>query len=342
MATWIPSARASLPLARSLIPHALVSPLSPFPSPLVYVEPLHSSHAFSLHRSEWSSADLTGRFPVKSVAGHEYLLIVLHHGYIHLVPLKNRSSVSYVSAYRDVISFFQSLSHPLSHLSLDNETLSDLTALFKSSNLTFEYVPPLNHRSLPAEQAIRTAKNHVISVLSSVHISFPHNRWPDLLPQAELSLNTLRSWKPDPSLSAWHGLHRVPFCFASHPIHPPGQLVVALDSPQTRKSWARHGTRGFYLSPSPNHYRCFNVFFPLTCSYRVCQSLSHFPDPLFPFESAEGASSIPDPTATEPPPFLIPLPPSHPYPSLTNHPVPTTVAVGTAGDPPLLATFVSS
>jgi hypothetical protein len=143
----------------SLAPGLSTDPLDP-------VDPLHSSHAFTLHRSQWSSADLTGRFPVKCVAGHEYLLIVLHHGYIHLVPFKNRSSVSYVSAYRDVISFFQSLSQPLSHLSLDSETSSDLTAIFKSSDLTFEYVPPLNHRSLPAERAIRTAKNHVISVLS--------------------------------------------------------------------------------------------------------------------------------------------------------------------------------
>ena len=60
-------------------------------------------------KDEWSSADLTGRFPVKSVNGYEYILVTVHHGYIHLTPLKNRSSASYVSAFSSVVTFFKSL-----------------------------------------------------------------------------------------------------------------------------------------------------------------------------------------------------------------------------------------
>jgi hypothetical protein len=153
--------------------------------------------------------------------------------------------------------------------------------------------PPNNHRTLPAERAIRTAKNHILSVLAACHVSFPSNRWPDLLPHIELTLNHVRSFKPNPSLSAWHGLHHTPFDFVSHPIYPPGQLVVAHDAPLNRALWAKHGTRGFYLSPAVHHYRCHNVFLPLSNSYRVCQTLDHFPDSdvLIPMNGADGKTT---------------------------------------------------
>jgi hypothetical protein len=78
------------------------------------------SFSFTCHKDEWSSADLTGHNPVKSVTGHEYILVTVHHGYIHLTPLKSRSSASYVSAFSSVVTFFQSLSHPFTFLKIDN------------------------------------------------------------------------------------------------------------------------------------------------------------------------------------------------------------------------------
>ncbi len=141
---------------------------------------------------------------------------------------------------------------------------------------------------------------------------------------------------------AW--LSRRPLLLRLPPIHPSGQLVVAHDSSSHRKSWAKHGTRGVYLSPATSHYRCFNVFIPLSASYRVCETLAHFPDPLF--EEPVNSPHYPDPTLSEPvppstsppplteiPPYPIPIPPSHPPPPLTTLPAPTTVAVGTAGVP---------
>ena len=197
------------------------------------VDPLSPpwSRSITIHKDEWSSADLTGRFPVRSVHGFEYILVVAHRGYIHITPLRNRTSVSYVAAFTSIVSFFKTLSHPLTHLLLDNETSTDLTNFFVSALITHQYVPPNNHRTLPAERSIRTAKNHILSVLTACHVSFPSNRWPDLLPHIELTLNTVRTWIPNPSLSAWHGLHSTPFDFAAHPIHPPVSLLL----PMTRR-----------------------------------------------------------------------------------------------------------
>ncbi len=198
------------------------------------VDPLSPiwSRSLTIHKDQWSSGDLTGRFPVRPFHGFEYILVVAHKGYINLTPLRSRTSASYVSAYTSIVLFFKTLSHPLTHLLLDNETSSDLTTFFLSSLITYQYVPPNNHRTLPAERAIGTAKNHILSVLAACHVSFPSNGWTDLLPHIELTLNTVRPWKPNPLLSAWHGIHSTPFDFASHPIHPP---PVNLLLPMTRR-----------------------------------------------------------------------------------------------------------
>ena len=97
-----------------------------------------------MHRDEWTAADLTGRFPIPSHLGHEYLLVFLHLGYIHYVPMPSRTSTSYVSAFRSAFTFFSSRSHPISHIVLDNETSAGLTTFFLSTKppTKFQYLPP--------------------------------------------------------------------------------------------------------------------------------------------------------------------------------------------------------
>jgi hypothetical protein len=189
-------------------------------------------------------------------------------------------------------------------LILDNESSQDLTTFFRQSSppIQFQHVPPQNHRTNKAERAVRTAKNHFLSVLSAAHISFPPDRWHLLLPITELTLNHLRSFALPPLRSAWQGLHGRILDFQAHPIHPPGQLVVVHDSPETRASWAHHGKRAFYLSPSLLHYRCHSVFVPATSAVRISDTLSHFPEPLFPFEAPPRGLPPPDPTADRPSP----------------------------------------
>jgi hypothetical protein len=126
-----------------------------------------------------------------------------------------------------------SLSLFRTHLILDNESLTSLTTFLQSALEGFEFVPPNQHRTNPAERAIRTGKNHFLSVLSAAHISFPPNRWHALLPLTQLTLNHMRPFALDPSISAWRGTYGQPMDFAAHPIHPAGQLMVSHDPPPT-------------------------------------------------------------------------------------------------------------
>jgi hypothetical protein len=83
-----------------------------------------------------------------------------------------------------------------------------------------------------------------------------------------LTLNHLRPWRPNPLLSTWHGLHSLPFDFASHPIHLAEQLAVAHDSPLQRKSWQNMGP-GFVISLllSTTIAVTMCVFLPLSTMY---------------------------------------------------------------------------
>jgi hypothetical protein len=99
----------------------------------------------TLHRSEWTAADLTARFPIPSYKGHDYILVTKHLGFIHLLPMKTRSAPAYVSALKKVLLFFSSKSFSISHLILDNETSAILTTFLVSENVSFQHVPPYQH-----------------------------------------------------------------------------------------------------------------------------------------------------------------------------------------------------
>ena len=48
---------------------------------------------------------------------------------------------------------------------LDNETSQELIEATEEKQLQYQLVPPGNHWTLPAEQAIQTFKNHFILIL---------------------------------------------------------------------------------------------------------------------------------------------------------------------------------
>ena len=79
--------------------------------------------------------------------------------------------------------------------------------------------------------------------------------WCELLEQAELTINHLRPYHLNPSISAYEGIFGEKFDFLSHSIHPPGTKVLVLDPVTTRQSWAPHGLLGFYLGPALKHYK---------------------------------------------------------------------------------------
>eukprot|EP00560_Eucampia_antarctica_P004750 CAMPEP_0197840406 /NCGR_PEP_ID=MMETSP1437-20131217/45590_1 /TAXON_ID=49252 ORGANISM="Eucampia antarctica, Strain CCMP1452" /NCGR_SAMPLE_ID=MMETSP1437 /ASSEMBLY_ACC=CAM_ASM_001096 /LENGTH=170 /DNA_ID=CAMNT_0043450015 /DNA_START=812 /DNA_END=1324 /DNA_ORIENTATION=+ len=81
------------------------------------------------------------------------------------------------------------------------------------------------------------------------------------------------------SLSQRFFQHRV-FDFNKTPLAPPGTKVLLHENTQNRGSWSPHGTEGWYIGPSLEHYRCVKSFIPNTYSKRDCDTVEFFPSKI--------------------------------------------------------------
>ena len=208
------------------------------------------------------------------------MLISVFRGYIHAEPMKSRQAAELTAAYSATYDFFKNLGHVPQFQVLDNEDNELLQKFFRKAKVEAQCVPPSTHRRNKAERAIRDWKSHFISGLDNVSRDFLMSLWCELISQCEITINHLRPYLLDPSISAYHGIFGKRYDFLAHPIHPPGTKVVILDPVSTRESWAPKRLNGFYLGPSLQHFRCYRVYVTSTKGIRVSDSLSWHPEKL--------------------------------------------------------------
>jgi hypothetical protein len=147
---------------------------------------------------------------------------------------------------------------------------------FTNNDVDYQLVPPHCHRRSSAERAIRTFKEHLVTGLSSVDPAFPLHLWDRLLPQAEITLNLLRTSRMHGQLSAaahFNGL----VDYNKTAFAPPGCKIIAHETPGKRCTWAPHGQHGYALGPVMHHYRCQNVYISSTASEQIVDTLEFFP-----------------------------------------------------------------
>jgi hypothetical protein len=99
--------------------------------------------------------------------------------------------------------------------------------------------------------------------------------WDRLLPQAEITLNLLRTSRMHPQLSAaahYHGL----VDYNKTAFAPPGCKIIAHEKPGNRRAWSPHWQHGYSLGPVMHHYRCQNVYISATASNRTVDTLELF------------------------------------------------------------------
>jgi hypothetical protein len=225
-------------------------------------------------------ADATGRFPLASADGKEYILIMTYKNYIKPIAFANRGADTYVKAFREGIHFFKNLGHTVTSIVLDNETSKALSKLFKEENIIAQLVPPGIKRSNKAERAIQTFRNHFLAVLGTLHKDFPIDRWDLLLPHIEATLNLLHPAQDDQSKSAYEGIFGHKYDFLQHPMGPAGILVYVFELPSVRDTWATHGEVGFLLGAAMDTYRSYSCLIKSTGSKRTSNTVQFFPEPL--------------------------------------------------------------
>ena len=147
--------------------------------------------------------------------------------------LNSRTSSAQILAYDSTFQHWANYGPVPSFVRLDNETSADLEnfSLVDKKVQSFQYFPPRNHRANRAERYIRTWKNHFIATLANASPNFPVQQWHNIIPIAEITLNCLLPWHPNPAIPAYHGLTGAPFDFRAHPIAPAGIAILIHEAP---------------------------------------------------------------------------------------------------------------
>ncbi len=125
--------------------------------------------------------------------------------------------------------------------------------------MTYQLVPPHNHRRNIAETAIKVFKAHFISILCSADTDFPLHLWDRLLQQAEHTLNMLRRARVTPTVSAYTylwGQHN----YNANSFTPSGCKVEAHIMPEVCKTWAAHTASSYYIRNAWVNYMCHRVY----------------------------------------------------------------------------------
>ncbi len=177
-----------------------------------------------------------------------------------------------VQAYQALIDCINATGiFPLGHI-LDNKC----SALFKQqiqlNKLTYQLVPPHDHRRNRAKKAIQTFKDHFLSILCGTDPSFPLHLWDWLLSQVENTLNMLCPARTLKTISAYtylYGQHD----YNCNPFAPLGCKVEAHVVPEIYETWAPHTASGYYIGNAMEQYHCHNVYIPDTKGTHACSSV---------------------------------------------------------------------
>jgi hypothetical protein len=153
--------------------------------------------------------DLTGKFLVRSSKGNSYVIVcyVYDCNYVKVVPMKSRSTSEWVKAYDHIHQELTAKGFKPKLQTLDNEASAALKHFFTINDVEYQLASPHCHRRNAAERAIRTFKEHFVAGLYSVDPTSPLHLWDRLLPQAEITLNLLRTSRLHPQLSVAAHFH---------------------------------------------------------------------------------------------------------------------------------------
>jgi hypothetical protein len=198
--------------------------------------------------------DLTGAFPTRSSKGNNGLRIWYSYDANYILPIavKYKSGAECVRAFGVVFDEMTAKCIKPKLQNMDNEASAALKKYVTEKEMSYQLVPPHFHCTNEADRAIRTLKEHFKAGLDTVNPDFPAHLWDRLFPQAEITLNLLRSSRLHPQLSSdahYHGL----IDYDKTAFGPPGCKIVAHEKPSQRRTWAPHGQPGWSLGPAMNH-----------------------------------------------------------------------------------------
>ena len=183
----------------------------------------------------------TGEFPFVSSRNNKFIMIVHHvdSNSTWVEPLKNQLEGTLIEARTKILEQMRRQGIAPKHQILDNQCSArmklamEATVLLdgSTSKMTYELVPPDEHRRNIAEKAIQTFKDHFIGVLSGCAKSMPMHLWCQLLPQVERQLLLLWQSRVNPGMSAYAHVYQGQHDYSKHPFVPIGMEALVHEKP---------------------------------------------------------------------------------------------------------------
>ena len=193
-------------------------------------------------------SDLTGRFPVRSYSGMQYIFVayIYSKNAILMRAMPNRTDASMINVFKDIYETLKTRGwQPKLHV-LDNECSKAVQKYIREENVRIQIVEPHNHRVNAAEPAVKTTKYHLVAGLATVHKDCPLQIWDRFLQQAEDTLNLLRTSRTNTKISAYEDLHGA-FDFNRTPMAPFGTKGLAFVDPDERTTFGPHALEVFVV-----------------------------------------------------------------------------------------------
>ena len=124
-----------------------------FPSPEADGLRTHLCYFTVCKPREEVHTDLTGRFPIPSQTGMQYLFVLCHYdsNAILLEPVRNRKAETLLAAYEKIHKRLTKAGCRPKLQRLDNKASKILTDFMEEKDVKYQFVPPHDHRRNAAE-----------------------------------------------------------------------------------------------------------------------------------------------------------------------------------------------
>ena len=125
------------------------------------------------------ATDQTGRFPILSSLGHQYIMVAYVHdtNEITAIPIKNRSEFSLVDAYSKLYANLKASGLAPKLQVCNNKCPAAFKHFLSEKDIHLQLVPPYDHWTNPAKRSIDTFKCHFMVGLASLPPSFLLHLW---------------------------------------------------------------------------------------------------------------------------------------------------------------------
>ncbi len=176
--------------------------------------------------------DLTSSFPVRLLKNMQYIFVAYVYDLNAIIvrAMPTRTGTAMITAFKEVIEVLRTHGyHPALNV-MDNKCSTVVERYIWLERINIQLVPPHNHRTNAAEQAIATFKEHFIAALATVNHLCPFQLWDEFLLQVELTLNMLRFSRRNPKISANQEVYGA-FDLNKTPLAPLGTKALIYDDP---------------------------------------------------------------------------------------------------------------